>query len=165
MNKQVIKDYEINRDTIALLPAYHSDYYTIVLERDQEYYVKQTPMQLIKEACLEGGADYAGRRKAVIHKLGVQSKVPIPVNPLDQIFAFPTHSPKLHECSWIFYHHIRSIRVNAHEPSQTIISFKNYKELPLSISYPSLEKQMHRTAYCIVRFSKHPENKPPQLGA
>ncbi|MFC0560855.1 competence protein ComK [Halalkalibacter alkalisediminis] len=158
MTKTILTHYEINRDTFVLLPASHIDYYTIVWERDQIYYVKKTLFQIIKEACLEGGAEYDGRRVAVTHKTGIQSKIPIPVNPLEHIYAFPTHSPKLHDCSWIFYHHIKSIHRHPNSQKKSIITFKNDKELPLDLSYHTLEKQLQRTSYCIVRFS-HPHTQ------
>jgi competence protein ComK len=145
--------YDINPDTLALLPARHTDYDTIVLERHKQYFVKKTAIKLLEEACLEGGSDYDGRRAAVTYKTDVQSKILIPVNPLEHIYAFPTHSPKLHECSWFFYHHIKSIKRHPTSLTESIITFKNYKELQLPISYHTLEKQMQRTSYCIVRFS------------
>ena len=98
----VLSHYDINRDTIALIPATHPDYSTIVWEKDQILHVRKTPIQLIKKGSLEGGAEYDGRRAAVTYKTGIQSKVPIPINPFEQIYAFPTHSPKLFECTWLF---------------------------------------------------------------
>ncbi|WP_209121705.1 competence protein ComK [Alkalihalobacillus sp. BA299] len=153
MNETTLPHYEINRDTSALLPVYHLDYQTVVWERDQRYHVKKTPLQLIREACLEGGADYDGRRAAVTHKTGVTSKIPLPVNPHEQIYAFPTHSPKLHECHWLFYHHIKSIERHTDTPTHSIITFKDDKELLLPVSFHTIERQMQRTSYCIVRFS------------
>ncbi len=50
MEKIILEDYEINRDTVALQPTTHTDYYTIVIERDQILHVKKTPLQLIKQA-------------------------------------------------------------------------------------------------------------------
>jgi competence protein ComK len=79
MEKIILEDYVINRDTIALQPANHTDYYTIVIERDQILYVKQTPLQLIKAACLEGGAGYNGRREDVIYQTGTKAKSPFPL--------------------------------------------------------------------------------------
>ena len=160
MTIPILNYYEINPDTAALLPAYHTDYSTIVWERDQILHVKKTQIQLLKEGCLEGGAEYDGRRIAVTHKTGVQSKIPIPVSPLDHIYAFPTHSPKQHECSWIFYHHIKSIKRHPKHPTQSTLLLNSFKELSLDISYHTLEKQIQRTAYCIVRFSHRP-NQPP----
>ncbi|WP_062051691.1 competence protein ComK [Bacillus sp. JCM 19034] len=153
MTTSILSHYDINQDTIALLPAKRIEYDTIVWERNDSLHVKQPMLSLIKEACLEGGADYEGRRVAVIHKTGIQHKIPIPIQPLQQIYAFPTHSPKLYECCWIFYHHIKSIQHHPTKASESIITFHNYRKLTLPISYAALEKQMHRTSYCIVRFS------------
>ncbi|MCK0470097.1 competence protein ComK [Halalkalibacter sp. APA_J-10(15)] len=153
MTPSIVNDYEITQDTIALLPAHHIECDTIVWERNDILHVKQSMLSLIKEACLEGGADYEGRRAAVIHKTGIQHKIPIPIHPLDHIYAFPTHSPKLYECAWIFYYHIKSIHRHPNKVNESMVTFHNYKELTLPISYATLEKQMQRTSYCIVRFS------------
>lgn len=147
--------YEINPNTMAILPAYHIDYQAIVWERTQHYYVKKPSLQLIKEACLVGGADFDGRRAAVTYKTGITSKSPIPIHPSEQIYAFPTHSPKLHECHWLFYHHIKSLHRHPDTPTHTIVTFHDEKELLLPVSHYSLERQMQRTSYCIVRFSQH----------
>lgn len=58
----ILSDYMINRNTLALCPAYAMNCQTIVLEGDRTFYVNQTMMQLLKASCLEGGADYDGRR-------------------------------------------------------------------------------------------------------
>ncbi|WP_084138976.1 competence protein ComK [Halalkalibacter okhensis] len=155
MSKTILPYYDITQDTTAIFSASHTDYYSIVWERDRIYYIQKTPMQLIKAGCLEGGADFNGRKAAVMHKTGIQSKIPIPINPNEHIYAFPTHSPTLHECSWIFYHHIKSINRHPKSHSQSIILFHHHKQLELDISYHSLEKQLQRTSYCIVRFSHH----------
>ncbi|GAE34998.1 competence protein ComK [Halalkalibacter akibai] len=159
----VLPHYDLNRDTIALIPATHLDYSTIVWERNQILYVRKTPIQLIKSGCLEGGAEYSGRRTAVTYKTGIQNKIPIPINPHEQIYAFPTHSPKLFDCIWIFYHHIKTIKRHPQNPTNSIITFTNYQKLTLNVSYHTLEKQVQRTSYCIVRFSHHEQPNLCQL--
>jgi len=150
----VLSDYEIHNGTVAILSAAAVEYSTIVLEPDQTLYSRKTPLQLIKDACLEGGSTYDGRREAVTHLTGAQNKVPIPINPREHIYAFPTHSPQLFECNWLFYHHIRRIQPKPKTPGVSIITFKDRKEpLTLDVSYNTLQKQIQRTAYCIVRFS------------
>lgn len=71
MNEKILSSYEITKDTLALLPARNMNYRTIVIERHETYYVQQTPLEIIKAACLEGGATYDGRRTAVMLKTGV----------------------------------------------------------------------------------------------
>lgn len=135
--KVIVSEYDINQSTMALLPVAHIDYSTIVVEQNGQLFVKKTPLQLIKAACLDGGASYEGRRAAVTHLTGAMQKVPIPINQLTNIFAFPTHSPTVFHCSWIFYHHVRTIKPPenpADTTKQAIIHFKNDLQLPMSES-------------------------------
>lgn len=140
---------------MALLSATHIDYGTIVLETNGRLYVKQTPTQIVKASCLEGHSTYEGRRKAITYHTGAKQKVPIPINPHHNIFAFPTNSPENFNCNWIFYNHVKYIKTahSPYEPQQSIIVFKNGQELPLPESQYILTKQMQRTAMCILLFS------------
>lgn len=147
---ETITDYEVNRTTMAVMPQTHEHYHAKVLEAEGDYYVKQPPMKLIKRACLEGGATYDGRRKAVAHHLGITQKIPLPLQPNESIYAFPTQAPTNFDCCWIFYNHLRRI---APDKNDSVITFYNGKQLRIPVSYYILEKQMQRTAYCITRFS------------
>ncbi|MFC4620290.1 competence protein ComK [Camelliibacillus cellulosilyticus] len=154
MTPDVLSNYEIHRGTMAVLSASAIEFSSIALEVDGKLHIRKPPLQLIKEACLDGGSTYDGRRIAVTYLTGAQNKVPIPIHPMEQIYAFPTHSPQLHECHWLFYHHVLSIKPAPKSPSQSIVRFKNYPDpLKLDVSYNTLDKQMQRTSFCIVRFS------------
>jgi competence protein ComK len=157
--KKILDNYEVNQNTMALISVAYVDYSTLVLEENQVLYVRKTPTQIVKEACMEGGSTYDGRRIAVSYMTGSQQKVPIPINPKDNIFAFPTHSPRAFECNWVFYHHVRSITTCKSPEQQGVqskITFKNGQHITLNESQHILEKQMQRTATCILRFSRHP---------
>ncbi|TCP19707.1 competence protein ComK [Scopulibacillus darangshiensis] len=162
MTNNVVNDYEISKNTMALIPAFQFDCETIVIERDRRIHVKKTPLELVKAACLDGGSTYDGRRLAVIHQTGASKKTPIPINPLQDIYAFPTHSPLVHQCNWIFYHHVGSIDHDTSTPGKSIITFKKSTQtLLLDTSEFTLNKQMHRTSYCIVLFSgRHTISRP-----
>ncbi|MEH7238866.1 competence protein ComK [Bacillus sp. JJ1562] len=159
---QILNEYEINLQTMAILSVAEFEYSAIVLEGENRILVRQTPLQMIKAACLEGGASYEGRRKAVIHLTGAIQKVPIPINPRRKIFAFPTHSPTTFECNWIFFHQIKTItHPKIQSPTnQSIIHFKNNQTLSMNESYYVLQKQYQRTAMCILQYST-----PEQLQA
>lgn len=154
MNNEILSDYCVNKETLALLAAYAPDYDTIVIEADRELKIRKTPLQLIKQACLSGGASYAGRRDAVRYLTGAKNKVPIPVYPDQKIYAFPTKSPKQYECCWIFYDHIHTIKQHRFQDHSigTMIIFKNGRQLPLSVSLYTIEKQIHRTSQCMLHF-------------
>lgn len=152
---KVLDSYEVNQDTALIKSAKHFEYQTIVYERGQTLYVKQTPLKIIKNACIEGGASYDGRRQSVTKKIGVQQKVPIPIDPIYNIYACPTASPKQFECSWIFYHHVKTIEsiTAITDTYRSIITLTNNQQIPMEESFNLLEKQMQRTAYCIMKFS------------
>lgn len=158
MKKCVVDNYDVHQGTMAIIAAMYPDYYSEVIEADRRIYVKRTPKQLISDACLEGGSTYEGRRRAVTHQTGARHKVPIPVDPAEEIYAFPTHSAKQFNCNWIFYKHVK--RIIAKDQSHSNILFKNGIELPVNVSSYILEKQMYRTSYCMFRFSNR---TPPPL--
>ncbi|WP_449540444.1 competence protein ComK [Ferdinandcohnia sp. Marseille-Q9671] len=152
---QIQPFYEINPQTVAILSVAEIEYSAIVVEEHRNILVRQTPLQIIKAACLEGGASYEGRRKAVTYLTGAIQKVPIPINPRRKIFAFPTQSPTTCECNWIFFHHIKSIELpKIPSPTiQSIIHLKNNQSLSMNESCYVLKKQYERTAMCILQYS------------
>jgi competence protein ComK len=100
------------------------------------------------------------RKHEIRPRASQKSKVPIPISPRENIYAFPTHSPDNFECIWVFYHHVKSIKKDPNIPKQTIITFKNTFQLTLNVSYRSIEKQMQRTSQCIVGFLQKFVNMP-----
>jgi len=152
----ILSDYMIHEATMALLPAACIDYDTIAIEKNHKRYIRKTPHQLIKTACLEHCATYEGRREAVMHHTGFKRKVPIPINPSQNLFTFPTHSPTDFKCSWIFYHHVLTIlpapASTENVSVRTTVVFHNGQKLPLNVSHHVFEKQMERTGMCMWRF-------------
>lgn len=138
---------------MALLPAAHTDYNTMVIERNQQLCVRKTPIQLIQTSCLANCSTYEGRRAAVMHHFGIKRKVPILINPSKNLFTFPTHSPTDFACSWIFYSHVSDIKPFLKKPNvKSIVIFKNGQELPMDVSHYILEKQYQRTRMCLCEF-------------
>jgi len=58
--------YTTIRETLALFPAKHFEYDTIVIERERKLYIRQTPLQIIKASCQNYWSTYEGRRDAVV---------------------------------------------------------------------------------------------------
>ncbi|SDJ97518.1 competence protein ComK [Sediminibacillus albus] len=168
---ELLADYQVNKHTMALLAAAQLEYETVVLEQERQLYVKQPPLQLIKKACLDAGSTYDGRRLAIIYHTGSRKKVPIPINPEKNIFAFPTCSPASFSCYWIFYRHIFDIETGPsveNSSAQSTIVFTNGQQLPMKESAYVLKKQQLRTALAISKFSGqmlavHYENLPSQF--
>ncbi len=139
---------------MALIPARQIHYCTVAIEPLQQHHVNQLTLTMIKEACLPGGSTYDGRRLAVISQTGAQNKVPIPINPMELIYAFPTSSPSNPDCIWIFYTHVKTIKPHPKQPTSSLVVFKNYHEIEVPVSLQVLQRQMQRTSYCMVRFSR-----------
>lgn len=144
----VLDHYCINEHTVALLPAKEIDYQTTVLEVNHIHRVVQTPLQLIKNACLFNWSTYEGRRQAVMYHTNYRNKVPIPINKSKNIYAFPTHSPINFNCNWFFPNHILQIKKNMKQNNSTIY-FSNNRTLTIDVSFHILEKQFQRTLYCM----------------
>ncbi|MBM7571401.1 competence protein ComK [Aquibacillus albus] len=153
----ILSNYSINQNTMALTSAAQIEYDTIVYERNRQLFIKKTPFQLIKQACLEAYSSYEGRRSAVMYQTNLRQKVPIPIDPVQNIYTFPTQSPSQFDCSWLFYHHIKSIHPHhlalGHAIHKSIITFKNEQQIPMRESYYQLEKQRQRTAICILQIA------------
>lgn len=150
----LVQYYKLNEKTMALAPAKQIEYDTIVYETNRTIYVKQTPLQLIKAACLNNWSTYEGRREAVMHHLGYRRNVPIPIDTDVGIIAFPTHSPRNIDCHWIIYSHVLTIESNNIGAS---IIFNNHHVLPLNISPYILNKQLERSFTCLL-FIKQSKN-------
>src|SRR5699024_12425084 len=101
----ILSDYMIHEATMALLPAACIDYDTIAIEKNHKRYIRKTPHQLIKTACLEHCATYEGRREAVMRHTGLKRNVHIPINPSQNLSTCPTHSPTDIRCSCSSYRH------------------------------------------------------------
>lgn len=146
--KDILSHYSIHPNTMALLPSNHLDYDTIVKEPDRDIYVKQKPLELIKQACLERFATYEGVREAVQHNTGFKRKVPIPINLHLNLYFFPTHATNHFDCCWISYYHVLRIEKSLTNYSSSTILFKSGESLHLDVSPYILNRQMKRTLKC-----------------
>ncbi|MEQ6376321.1 competence protein ComK [Bacillaceae bacterium S4-13-56] len=150
MTKILHNDYVINRNTQALLPGMHMDYDTKVIETNQILYVNKRIIEIVKNDCLEGGSTYDGRRIAVTKKMGFGRKQPIPIYPHLGIIAFPTKSPDTYDCVWIFPQHVK--RIITTPTGESEIFFKDGQSIVVNESRFVLEKQIQRSAICILIF-------------
>lgn len=142
----IVNKYMVNNRTMLIMPAEAVDYYAVVKEIDRIVFVKQTPIDIIKENLLIGGSDFNGRRRSITYKLGMQKKLPMPINPPRNIYAFPTHSPKQFHCHWIFTEHIDQIHpVRNNRKYKSAILFKNGEEIYFEVSAFILDNQVVKT--------------------
>lgn len=146
---EIITDYIINPKTLAVVSYVDAQNQTKVIEEDGELYMSRKPLKLIDESCMEYASTYQGRRDAVVRQLQYSRKVPILIDPRDNMYVFPTHAPESFECIWVVYNQVKRIAVLNQKP---VIVFKNGLILEAGVSLYTLNQQMQRTAICMHRF-------------
>lgn len=136
-----MKDYEINENTLAVLPK--NDHKSLVYEIDGNYVVPMKTSKIMEESCKYYGSTFNGRKEGSASILNSSTKVPIIVEDSDNLIFFPTSSPRLNECGWISLNHIEKL---TKEKTGCKITFKDGKSIRLSISYGVINNQILRSA-------------------
>ena len=135
----MLEDYEINADTIAIIPV--DDNVSKVYESEEEYLVSKSSNKIIENNCRFYGSSYKGRCEGTKFLTGIKSKFPIIIEESRNIIFFPTGSVRNSNNSWIALNNIK-------EYSKTYygcnVKFLNNKTISFDISHYSLENQFYR---------------------
>jgi len=132
-------DYEINDDTLAIIPL--DEYKSKIIEKTRTFIVNQTPMKIIDNSCQYFGSSYQGRFLGTKNLIGISHKAPIIIEESKEIIFFPTSSPRLYSCAWISLNNLQNYKRNN---KNTLIIFNNGHLLNLKISYGMLDNQVLR---------------------
>lgn len=146
------KKYIIDQETLAIMPAKQIDYDSVVMTQNGTLHNNQTPLDIIKESCLEYWTTYEASRTAAIHHMHFNNKVPILVSRQDQLYFFPTHSPTHMDNCWIAAHHIAYIQQLRKNKSH--IQFTCGLELILDVSTYTLQQQKNRSYACMYKLNQ-----------
>ncbi|MBQ1812545.1 MAG: competence protein ComK [Bacilli bacterium] len=136
-----MSDYEINNDTLAVIPI--DECRTKIIEKGKSFIVNQSAMKIIDMSCQYFGSSYQGRFLGTKNLIGISYKAPIIIEESNEIIFFPTTSPRLFNCAWISLKNLQNYRKN---DDSTIIVFNNGHLLNLDISYATLDSQVLRAA-------------------
>lgn len=134
-----METYEICKETLAIIPI--ENYKSKVIERDREFIVDKTPMEIIESSCQYFGSSFLGRLRGTKNLTGITHKSPIIIEETNEIIFFPTSSPRLYECCWISLNNISEYYKNS---DNSVILFDTGYKLSLDISYGSLDNQILR---------------------
>lgn len=135
----MLNEYEINYDTLAILPI--NSKMSRVIEKEDSFIVNKNATEIIDDSCRYFGSTYKGRTDATKNLIGINYKSPIIIEETRDIIFFPTGSPRFNNCYWISLNNIKSSIKN--NKFCTII-FINDIELELKISHESLKNQILR---------------------
>lgn len=134
-----MKNYEINSQTIALIPITSTK--TKVYELEKEFVVDKSGLKIMEESCEFFGSSLEGRQKGTKRLIGITHKSPVIVEESRNIIFFPTNSPRIEKCCWISLNNLENI---SKLPNNTLLIFKNSRELYLDISFNILDNQILR---------------------
>ena len=136
-----MKDYEINEDTLAIIPKEYKK--TIVYEKNNKYVIEENVNKIMEDSCLYFGSTLKGRQIGSTSLLNITHKVPILIEETSEIIFFPTSSPRLKECSWISLNNIKSYD---RDKNGSKITFNDGSIVNLPISYGMLNNQILRSS-------------------
>ncbi len=133
-------NYEITYDTQLIIPI--KDTNAKIVESEDVYLVKNTPMEILEHSCEYFGSSYEGRKEGTKKLLGITHKSPIIIEESRKIIFFPTTSPDNYNCIWINLEKIdKYFKI---EKKKSAIKFKNGDIMHFDISYGSLSNQILR---------------------
>ena len=150
----ILKTYEINEDTYAIVPKNKEK--TYVYEKSGTYLINESADQIMEDSCEYFGSTFNGRKEGSARVLNSNYKVPIIIEDSESIIFFPTESPRLVSCSWIS---LKNIDYYQRYEDGSIIVFKDGSLIKLPISYTSLNNQILRSSRLQYLISKRKSKK------
>lgn len=135
-----MKDYEINEDTIAVIPISYDK--TKIIEKSTEYIIEKRAYNIMDDSCIFYGSNYKGRLNAAKVMLNCAYKLPILVEESQNIIFFPTKSSLEEDCCWINFNYVKIVNK---KDKKCIINFINDKELELNTSKLVIDNQIMRS--------------------
>ena len=140
----IITEYKINPQTIAMLPNFHPTYQTKIIEEENTFFTEEKIDSILNRSCMDYGASITGRREAIINKTNYVQKTPILISETLKLIAFPTHSPDNMNCAWFMYHQIK--RITPIDKNRCEIVMHNAMKIEVEVSYQALLQQIHKSA-------------------
>lgn len=134
-----MKSYEINIDTLAILP--YGESRSKIIEKEREIIVNDIPIKVIDDSCKFFGSSYDGRFKGTKSMLGISHKAPVIIEESRMIIFFPTTSPRLSRCAWISLNNLESYK---RYHGDTIIKFNGGKIIKIELNYGIIDNQVLR---------------------
>ncbi len=134
-----MKDYEISKDTLAVIPV--GEKKSKVIEKDCSFIINQSPNRVMDDSCKYYGSSMDGRQKGTTNLTGISYKAPIIVQEEGNIIFFPTSSPRLKKCCWVSLNNIDSYYYDYNRKTCVIV-FDNNEKIEFDMSYCVLNNQI-----------------------
>jgi len=155
-------DYIVNSCTMYIKSEeYGNKVFSLIGEIEDEILSPLKPFSIIQKSCAYYGVDYEGRRKGTRLLIDYSRKLPILIEPINNIYTFCTASPESPKCIWFFAEHIKDYRrVSARE---TLVIFRNNQSHIFPVSYNTFNTQMLRTSHLQMKLMQRVEFSQKKL--
>jgi competence protein ComK len=155
-------DYIVNSCTMYIKPEeYGNRLFARIGEVEEEILSPLKPFSIIQKSCAYYGVDYEGRRKGTRLLIDYSRKLPIVIEPINNIYTFCTASPESPKCIWFFAEHIKDYRrISTRE---TLVIFRNNQSQIFPVSYSTFNTQMLRTSYLQMKLMQRVEFSKKKL--
>ncbi len=132
--------YEIDLSTLMLIGI--SDEETKIITLDNEFIIHENTKKIIDNSCHFFGSSLADRIKATNRLVNMASKTPIIIEESRNIIFFPLKSTREKNNIWISFNQLDNY---SKKDNNTILKFKNGKEVSIRFSYYIVDNQVTRS--------------------
>lgn len=132
--------YEIDLSTLMLIGI--NDECTKVITVDNEFVVNESCKKIVDNSCRYFGSSLTDRIKATNRLVNMASKTPIVIEDTRNIIFFPLKSTREKNNIWISFNQLTKYTKDG---NNTILKFKNNKEITIKFSYYIIDNQVTRS--------------------
>lgn len=132
--------YEIDLSTLMLIGLSENE--TKIITVDNEFIVKESCKKIIDNSCKFFGSSLLEQIKKTNTLVNMASKTPIIIEESRNIIFFPLKSTREKTNIWISFNHLDKYIKN---DQNTILKFKNGKEIIIKFSYYIIDNQVTRS--------------------
>lgn len=120
-----IQDHVINEKTVLFTGEYdeYGNLCTRVIEGDDSFVVKKSPVEQIDVTLLNYGSNFSGALKSSKFILGPMKMYPIKINRNKGIWLFPTRSFKKQNCVWFNLDHVLKTKAQGVQKTEVMMNF------------------------------------------
>ncbi len=132
--------YEIDLSTLMLIGI--NDESTKIITVDNEFVVNESCKKIVDNSCRYFGSSLTDRIKATNRLVNMASKTPIVIEDTRNIIFFPLKSTREKNNIWISFNQLTKYTKDG---NNTILKFKNNKEITIKFSYYIIDNQVTRS--------------------
>lgn len=144
--------YEINGDTLCLIEI--DNYNTKVIEKNEEFIVKENIHKIVDESCKSFGSSLEGRLSGTLKLTNIRYKAPIILSEYLDMILLPTGSRRGDKCHYISFNSIidydnlteKEKNTTKHCKYKSYVFLNNNKKIYLEINKSVLKNQMNKCA-------------------